>query len=236
MIETKKEWKRALKGASIFIGSLVVLGLLLFFVIDIEPNKEKKISAKDTELTYTLEQQYKDYVSYNLIPIMKEEAKIIKEYNLLISFTYSEDTQKDIVRYGQQLEGIYPFMKRLLDREENLKKKVNSLSLPKDFPSEDVGTFQNLVKSYSDTLGYQFQFIQSVIAITENYQDSGLSFSDYVAKDTKPMLSFSNNNRFLIKRAGESSDDFNIYLQQMNDKYDLRISDLITPKKKPTPL
>lgn len=230
MIETNKEWKRALKGAGIFVGSVIVLFCVLFTFYtlseDSEPESEAKEIVKSKE-TYSLKQEYKDYLIYRLVPLLNEDDKIMEEYKLLVNPSFKGEAQEYLTKYGEQLEVILPQLENLISRQQKVQTKTTSLSLSKKFPKEDKKLFNETILIYSQALDYQIQYIQSTVDFTKNYQDSNLSFIEYLSKDTEPFSSFEHNNQFLLEKSQTTLDSFFDSLNSFNSKYNIRIKELI---------
>lgn len=240
MIETKNEWKRAFKGILIFIGSAFVLLSVIAILRPSSENSQSNPSVheekKKKEPVYSLEKQYSDYLSFNLIPLMNENDKIMKEYKLYVNPSVSGDSQEQLSKYGHQLESSKPFLEELVKRQQKVQEKLASLSLPQDFSSKDSKLFENSIKKYSDSIGYQIQYIQATIDFTSNYTESGLSFLDYISKETQPLRSLEYNTTHLLQKTDELTNDFVTSLEQLNRIYNVKISNLFNSTNNSTPL
>lgn len=233
MIETKKEWKRAFKGILIFIGSafvlLSVIAILRPSSDDVEPVSSVQEKKKKREPVYSSKEQYSDVLKFSLIPIIKKDMRIVKNYD---SYFGDEEDHKPIhtrewvvqetERMSQQFHLDTSI--EIADEISGLATSVLKIQPPKDFSQYDKTQFNLMIKAYSNNLFSKLYFVNARIDFIQSYQNSGLSMSDFLY-ETNNGEDFTKTQNKHLDDARSYSDVFVDHLKYFSNKYGPRIED-----------
>lgn len=252
MIETKKEWKRAFKGILIFIGSafvlLSVIAILRPSSDDFEATSSIQEEKKKKQPIYSSKEQFSDFMAYYMIPIIDKESETVNAYNDAFNEdkdTSLEDPMLDLfltISIFEKHSGV-TYLNLSIDSAEKTQEIINRVEripTPKNFNEYHANEFESMLASYKDYLVIRKSLYEQRITFIQDYQNSGLTFYDFVFYSEQPTPVFNDfiqQKTSLNKDLLEAQDEYLKSIYSLAGKFDYDLTNVFGASEFPsTPL